>query len=281
MTLPWKRLNGKKNPSLIRDSTGATVVAPSDFRDTKSKNPLNKGISKQKPSRAPAHTGTQARTSRIMTRQHINILIACEESQIECIAFRKLGFNAYSCDILKCSGHHPEWHICHNVTPFLKGKASFRTQDGKQHKLKQWHLIIAHPPCTYLCKLSSVHMVRHDIIDKTRYAKMMEARDFFFRCLNADAQFVAVENPRPMARACLPRPNAQVSPHNFGSKYSKATYYWLRNLPPLLFGAQLSEKPKCFVSCSRGKYRSRTFIEVAEAIASQWGDFVGKELQKQ
>lgn len=84
-----------------------------------------------------------------------------------------------------------------------------------------------------------------------------------------------------MARARLPRPDAQASPHNFGSRYSKATYYWLRNLPPLMYGAQLPTKPKCFCSSSRDKYRSRTFTEIAEAIAEQWGSFILDDLSKQ
>ena len=209
-----------------------------------------------------------------MKPNRINILIACEESQRECLAFRARGFNAYSCDVQPCSGKHPQYHILGDVTPFLFGHSCFKTQDGKSHVLKKWHMIIAHPPCTYLCKVSSPLMVQHGQLNMQRYKKMLLAREFFFLCYNAKADFVAVENPRPMARARLPRPDAQVSPHNFGNKYSKATYYWLRNLPPLMFGLQLSTKPKCFPYASRGKYRSRTFPEIAEAIAKQWGDFI-------
>lgn len=215
-----------------------------------------------------------------MTRNHINILIACEESQRECIAFRERGFNAFSCDIIKCSGHHPEWHIMGDVTPYLDGLSQFTTMDGKRHCLARWHMILAHPPCTYLCKLSAVHMVIHGQLQANRYEKMLHAREFFFRCLNANAQFVAVENPRPMARANLPPVSARASPHNFGNRYSKETYYWLRNLPPLFWGVQLSHKPKSFVNASRGKYRSRTFIELAQAIAQQWGDFIYSEINK-
>lgn len=216
-----------------------------------------------------------------MKPSQINILIACEESQRECIAFRERGFNAFSCDIQKCSGKHPEWHILGNVKAFLDGLSTFKTQDGKRHHLRKWHCIVAHPPCTYLCKVGSVWMYKDGQIDKQRYEKMLLARKFFFECLEANAQFVAVENPRPMAMAQLPRPNAQVSPHNYDNKYSKTTYYWLRNLPPLIYGVQLATKPKEFVRASRGKYRSRTFREIAEAIAKQWGDFILDELNKQ
>lgn len=216
-----------------------------------------------------------------ITQKNINILVACEESQRECIAFRKRGFNAYSCDIQKCSDKHPEWHICGDVTPYLNGCSSFTTQDGKRHRLSKWHLIIAHPPCTYLCKVGSVQMIQHGKLNTERYQKMLQAREFFFLCLSSAAHYVAVENPRPMARARLPRPQAQVSPHNFGNHYSKATYYWLKNLPPLIFGMQYPGKPKSFCKASRGKYRSRTFPEIAEAIAQQWGDFILDDLRKQ
>lgn len=216
-----------------------------------------------------------------MKPSEINILIACEESQRECMAFRKRGFNAYSCDIIECGGKHPEFHINDDVARFLDGCTDFVTQDGTTHTVQTWHMIIAHPPCTYLCKVSSVQMVHKGVVNQQRYDKMLLARQFFFHCLNAKATYVAVENPRPMARARLPRPNAQVSPHNFGSRYSKATYYWLRNLPPLMYGAQLPSKPKSFCKSSRGKYRSRTFQEIAEAIAEQWGSFILDDLSKQ
>lgn len=215
-----------------------------------------------------------------MKPSEINILIACEESQRECLAFRSRGFNAYSCDIQACGGEHPEYHIKSDVTRFLDGFTDFVTQDGAAHSVCSWHLIIAHPPCTYLCKMSSVQMIKHGIVNKKRYAQMLLARDFFFHCLRAKAKYVVVENPRPMARARLPRPDAQASPHNFGSHYSKATYYWLRNLPPLMYGAQLPTKPKCYVKSTRGKYRSRTSTEIAEAIAEQWGSFVLDDLNK-
>lgn len=213
-------------------------------------------------------------------REHINILIACEESQRECIAFRNKGFRAFSCDVQQCKGGHPEWHIVGDVTPYLDGLSKFRTADGKRHSLKKWHCVIAHPPCTYLCKLSSVWMKVNGVIDEERYRKMLDARNFFYKCLNAVADYIAVENPRPMARAQLPRQDAQVSPHLFGNKYSKATYYWLRNLPPLLFGVQLSVKPMSFLNRSRGKYRSRTFKEIAEAMSTQWGDFIEEDIKK-
>ena len=216
--------------------------------------------------------------------RHLNVLIACEESQAECNAFRELGHKAYSCDIQKCrpSGH-PEWHIKGDVTPLLQGRTQFYTQDGRHHHISRWHLIIAHPPCTYLCKVSSIHMRKdadykievngqHCLVNYERYQKMLLAKEFFFRCLKADAPFVAVENPLPMAMAGLPKPDAFIQPFWFGVKYSKKTLYWLKNLPPIMADASYPT-PKEYVRSSRGKYRSRTFPEVAKALARQWGDY--------
>lgn len=210
--------------------------------------------------------------------RHLNVLIACEESQAECDAFRKLGHNAFSCDLQKCRrGGHPEYHIRGDVTQFLQGVTQFRTMDGRHHHLSRWHLIIAHPPCTYLCKVSSVQLMKGGVIDPDRLEKMMQAREFFFRCLNADAPFVAVENPLPMARANLPKPSCFVQPFWFGEPYSKKTLYWTKGLPPLMADAQAIDI-KQFCHASRGKYRSRTFPKVADAIARQWGDWCSEQL---
>lgn len=206
--------------------------------------------------------------------RHLNVLIACEESQAECEAFRKLGHKAYSCDVQMCRrGGHPEWHIQGDVTPYLEGRTQFWTQDGKHHHISKWHLIIAHPPCTYLCRVSATVLYKDGQIDLDRLAKMEKAREFFMKCLNAKAPHVAVENPIPMKRANLPKPDCFVQPFWFGHKYSKKTLYWLRNLPPIMADASNPEY-RSYVRCSRGKYRSRTFEGVAKALAKQWGDFV-------
>lgn len=213
-----------------------------------------------------------------MTPDKINVLIACEESQAECAAFRERGFKAFSCDIQPCRpSAQPKWHIHGDVTPFLKGKRMFRTQDGVLHFVEKWHMIIAHPPCTYLCKVSSVHMVINGVVQQERYEKMLQAREFFFQCLEAAAQFVAVENPIPMARAELPKPDCFIQPYWYGVKYSKKTLYWLKNLPPLM-PELINPVFKGYVRCSRGKYRSRTFPQVARAIAKQWGDYIVEQL---
>lgn len=215
-----------------------------------------------------------------MKPSEINILIACEESQVECEAFRKRGFNAFSCDLQQCRMNgHPEWHIIADVTPFLNGRTQFVCQDAKRRKVKRWHVIIAHPPCTYLCKVSSVHMVINGELNLERYRLMQSAREFFMKCLEAKADYVAVENPLPMARAELPKPTSYVDPSWYGHKYTKKTLYWLRNLPPLL-PTVTNPDAKSFVYSSRGKYRSRTFEGVAEAMADQWGAFILDDLKK-
>lgn len=211
----------------------------------------------------------------------INVLIACEESQAECKAFRLLGFNAFSCDIQTCRKKegHPEWHILGDVTPFLRGSTSFVTQSGDRYQVKRWHLIIAHPPCTYLCKVSAVRMKVGGVINPDRFCKMIEARKFFFECLNAKADYVAVENPLPMRRAGLPKPSCFIQPYWFGVPFSKKTLYWLDGLPPLL-PTVTSPTFRCYVKSTRGKYRSRTFALVASAIAEQWGNFIVEDMNK-
>lgn len=221
--------------------------------------------------------------------ERINVLIACEESQAECVAFRTLGFNAYSCDVQECRpGGHKEWHICGDVTPFLHGNVDFCTLDGKMHHVEKWHLIIAHPPCTYLTKVGSIWLYQEPLepilidgetrlMNKRRYQQMIEARDFFYECLNAKADFVAVENPIPMRMANLPKPSCYACPSWYGVKYTKKTLYWLKNLPPLMASYEFPN-PKEFVYSSRGKYRSRTFPQLAMAIAKQWGDFILDEM---
>lgn len=119
----------------------------------------------------------------------MRILIACEESQAVCIEMRRLGHEAYSCDIQDCSGGHPEWHIKGDALELLKMK---------------WDMIIAHPPCTYLSNLGSANLVKHGIINEERMRKAIEAREFFMRFVNADCPRVAIENPVPNKRHKLP-----------------------------------------------------------------------------
>lgn len=215
----------------------------------------------------------------------LNVLIACEESQAECIAFRELGCMAFSCDLLPCRrGGHPEWHILGDVSPLLEGLTHFQTMDGEFHDVSRWDLIVAHPPCTYLCKSGSLWLRKNGdrwvcvngkwiCVNQFRYFRMREARRFFFKCLNARANYVAVENPLPMAAAELPPASCFACPSWYGVKYSKKTLYWLRGLPALM-AEYIYANPKCYVSASRGKYRSRTFPALARSIARQWTDYI-------
>lgn len=217
----------------------------------------------------------------------LNVLIACEESQAECIAFRRLGHRAFSCDLQKAR-YHDEWHIVGDVTPYLMGTAHFKTADGKRHRLTHWDLIIAHPPCTYLSKVGSPWLYinpnrwatingKRVQINAERWKAMKLAREFFMTCLNANVHYLAVENPIPMACAQLPKPSTFLHPSWFGVKYTKKTLYWLKNLPPIMPTIDYPN-PKQYVRSSRGKYRSRTFPQVAEALAAQWSAYILDEL---
>lgn len=239
---------------------------------------------------ADVRTRTHAR-KRVIKKLYV--LIACEESQAECKAFRDLGHIAFSCDIqpVKRKGE-PAWHIHGDVMPYLQGKRAFQTQDGKRHQVPRWDLIIAHPPCTYLTKASAVRLISHKAacpsngwfwsnvlkawLNLDRYKKMVAARSFFYACLESAAHYVAVENPIPLAIARLPKPDCYACPSWYGYKYTKKTLYWLKNLPPLFAGLE-NGTTKSLVECTRGKYRSRTYPGLALAIASQWSDYILNE----
>ena len=214
----------------------------------------------------------------------LNVLIACEESQAECEAFRELGHNAFSCDLQPCRpGGHPEWHIHEDAVPYILGRNHFITQDNQYHEVTGWHLIICHPPCTYICKVSSVQMVKwidgQSWLNEERFYRMQQAVAFFRLCLDAKAPYVAVENPLPMKRAGLPKPSFYACPSWFGVKYTKKTLYWVKNLPPLVADIDYPN-PKEYVHSSRGKYRSRTFPALARAIARQWSEHIINDLLK-
>lgn len=217
------------------------------------------------------HAGARAHTT-------LNVLIACEESQAECRAFRELGHNAFSCDLQPCRpAGEPSWHIQGDCRPYLNGATKFTTQDGVLRSVPSWDLIICHPPCTYICKVSSVQLTRWingcAWLNEERLQKMYDGVAFFRECLQAEAPFVAVENPLPMKRAGLPKPSFYACPSWFGVKYTKKTLYWVKNLPPLVADIDYPN-PKEFVRSSRGKYRSRTFPELARAIAHQWSEYI-------
>ena len=215
-----------------------------------------------------------------MAKRKIYVLIACEESQAECSEFRKAGFVAFSCDLQKCGRNaNPSWHIRGDVVPFLYGRYEFKTMDGKRHKVPRWDLIVAHPPCTYLCKLSSVQLTKAGVLDRDRYMKLIEAREFFLVCLNALAPFVAVENPLPMAKSCLPPPSCFADPAWYGYRYHKKTLYWTKNLPPL-FAQVVNPDATGLVRSTRSKWRARTAPNLAHALVDQWGVWVKDHLEE-
>lgn len=202
----------------------------------------------------------------------MRILIACEESQAVCIAFRQKGHEAYSCDIIDCSGGHPEWHIKADALELLK---------------MRWDMIIAFPPCTYMTKAGAVRMrVKGEIVPE-RYEEAMKAKEFFMKFYNADCPKIAIENPVPMKLIGLPPYDQIIQPYQFGHPYSKRTCLWLKGLPPL-FATEIINEHTPYVNggCkdAKGNYRrfqgrkerdpkirSKTFPGIARAMAEQWG----------
>lgn len=208
------------------------------------------------------------------------VLIACEESQRVCKAFRDRGFTAFSADIQEPSGGHPEWHILGDVTPLLKGCCDFKTMSGDIYSVSSWDLVIAHPPCTYLSN-ANVHCNKTttDINDE-RYRLGLDGAAFWWKCYNANASHICVENPIPQKRFNLPKYTQIISPHMFGSIYSKRTCLWLKNLPELKPTNVYQYPISCIESTwfnaggDRHKNRSKTFPQIAKAMADQWGDIL-------
>ena len=216
----------------------------------------------------------------------MKILIACEESQRVCEAFRKLGCEAYSCDILECGGSHPEWHIQSNVLPLLNGDISFCTVDGVNHKIEgPWDLIIAHPPCTYLTNTGNRWFNEEKYGDKARERKKLreEAANFFLEFTRTNAKHWAIENPVGYMNTYYRKPDQIIQPYEFGDPARKTTCLWLYNLP-LLQPTEIVEPKLQYLKSGktidleysnapkkdRAKLRSRTYPGIAKAIAEQW-----------
>lgn len=185
----------------------------------------------------------------------MKVLVACEESQAVCKAFREKGHEAYSCDIQECSGGHPEWHIQGDVLPLLNPDVVtrsdcqyygfyFKTQDGIGHKIKgKWDLIIAHPPCTYLTNAGTRQYSFKMNPPEKVYARMAlreEAADFFMKFVNADCDRICIENPVGYMNSKYRKPDQTVHPYWFAKDENdeenyqlKRTCFWLKNLEPL------------------------------------------------
>ena len=218
------------------------------------------------------------------------ILVACEESQRVCKAFRDRGHIAFSCDIEETSGDCPQWHIKQDVLPLLNGCCSFSTCDGVEHTIGQkWDMIIAFPPCTYLTTAGAVRLYpQKGVLNMERYAKGVEAAEFFRAILNADCEKIVVENPTPLKVFELPKYNQVIEPYMFGHPYKKRTCLWLKGVLPLKPTEIITENIVSWVSGgskdSKGnsrktktvnfrdaKTRSKTFEGVALAMAAQRG----------
>lgn len=208
------------------------------------------------------------------------ILVACEESQAITKAFRKLGFEAYSCDLLPSSGGHPDWHI--------QGDAIAEAYSGK------YDMMIAHPPCTYLAVSGARWLYNKDgSRNEERYKNQAEALDFVQQLMNAPIKHIAVENPISVISSNIRKPDQIVHPYMFGDKASKSTCLWLKNLPKLEptdivekgeFIEFVSKKgvnkrqakwyyealQKAKTPEERRTLRSKTFQGMADAIADQW-----------
>jgi hypothetical protein len=212
----------------------------------------------------------------------MKILVACEESQAITKEFRALGHEAYSCDILPCSGGHPEWHLQGDVFSFIE---------------QGWDMMIAHPPCTFLSVSGARHMYNKDgSINEDRLRNQNEALEFVQRLMNANISKIAIENPISVISSKIRKPDQIIQPYMFGDKASKSTCLWLKNLPKLV-ATNIVDKGdfKEWIDKKTGKtkrqatwyyealinakspeerrtLRSKTFKGIAEAIASQWGN---------
>lgn len=164
----------------------------------------------------------------------MNVLIACEESQTVCKAFRERGHRAFSCDLQECSGGYPEWHIQGDCLPLLNGNCTFQTSDACFHsQIGQWDLVIAHPPCTYLTPAGASNIPKHP----ERIILGERAADFFMcfvELAEKNSVRVCIENPPPMKRFNLPKYTQIVRPWMFGDVNNKPTALWLYGLPNLI-----------------------------------------------
>lgn len=227
----------------------------------------------------------------------MRILVACEESQAVTIEMRKLGHEAYSCDIIDCSGGHPEWHIKQDVLPLLNGYCEFKTSDGIIHRIdSQWDMIIAHPPCTYLTVTGNrwFNVERYGEKAIQRAKDREEAIAFFMAIAIARCDKIAIENPVGVMSTVWRKPNQIIHPWEYGDSYEKSTCLWLKGLPNLVptnivhrgefkewvdkKTGKIKRQPLWFYEAlintktpeERAKVRSKTFPGIAKAMAEQW-----------
>lgn len=221
----------------------------------------------------------------------MKVLIACEESQRVCTAFRERGHQAFSCDIEDCSGGHPEWHIKGDVLKVLNPAKQaisgddwygfkFRTQDGALHCIDgKWDLIIAHPPCTYLSNAGARFLYPKGVLNEDRLKLGLAAKEFFMQLYNADCDKICVENPIPSRVFGLPKYSQTVQPYEHGHPFKKKTCFWLKNLPLLRPTDIVDVRESTKIAGNwfnkggkdRQKNRAKTFEGIAKAMSQQWG----------
>ena len=238
--------------------------------------------------------------------KHMRILVACEESQAVCKAFREKGHEAYSCDIQECSGGHPEWHIKGDVLKFVNPYFSesdlsygvhFTTMDGKGHFVQgKWDMIIAFPPCTYLTNTGNrwFDVVRYGYSAQKRWNDRCWAIVFFLRLAFADCNKIVIENPIGCMSTYFRIPDQIIHPYYFAEAEDdencerKSTCLWLKGVEPLKYEVKFQPRvikykngkgtdspwhvnTMSLPAAERAKVRSRTFPGIARAMANAWG----------
>lgn len=206
----------------------------------------------------------------------MKVLVACEESQTVCKAFRERGHEAYSCDVVEPSGGHPEWRILGDAIPVLAG-GQIKTMDGVTHEIGSWDMLIAHPPCTHLA-VSGMRWFKEGI---KPLSLKYEAAAFFLKFAEADIPKIAIENPVCVMSTLYRRPDQIINPYEFGHPEQKKTCLWLKNLPKLAetdnvheYMMILPERERnriLWMGSNHAKERSKTFPGIARAMAEQWG----------
>lgn len=206
----------------------------------------------------------------------MRVLIACEESQAVCKAFRELGHEAYSCDLQECSGGHPEWHIMGDALKSIEG-GQITTMDGQTHDVGKWDLLIAHPPCTFLTVSGNrwFNCERYGAEAQLRWNNRCMAICFFLAMAYADIPRIAIENPIGCMSTYYRKPDQIIQPWQFGHGETKATCLWLKGLP-LLQQTEVVDGREQHIwrmppGPERAKLRSKTYPGIAKAMAEQWG----------
>lgn len=200
----------------------------------------------------------------------MRVLVACEESQEVCKAFRARGHEAYSCDLQPCSGGHPEWHLQMDALDAIN--------------LKEWDLLIAFPPCQKLSKAGAAHWKKPDV-----KLAQQKALQFVRQLMSAPIKKIAIENPVGKINTAIRKPNQRINPFHFGHPYMKETCLWLKGLSPIAYNKMNIVKPvanwvkpgnvrdRKFNRIPEGangdiKLRSKTFSGIAKAMAEQWSE---------